>query len=110
MELAESRRGYRRIPIELVVNLSWRTRTGTKRRARAKTENMSGTGLFMAAPVRLRRETPIHFTIVLPSEITRVPLELTCRGRVVRASRAGEPAGFGAVIDEYELRPMSSQA
>jgi hypothetical protein len=33
-------------------------------------------------------------------------LELLCQGRVVRWNRRGEVQGLGAVIDEYELRPL----
>lgn len=98
-------RGYRRLPVELNVDVSWLTRAGAKRHAQGKTGNISGAGLFLVAPVRLRRETPIFFTVVLPKEITHVPLELACRGRVVRSNRTGEPSGFGAIIDSYQLRP-----
>jgi hypothetical protein len=100
-----SRRAYRRILVELPVSLRWRTPGGAERRIRGKTENVSGAGLFVVAPVRLRRETPISFTVILPPEVTRVPIELACQGRVVRSSRAGERSGFGAIIDDYELRP-----
>ena len=103
--MAESRRTYRRIPVELPVSLRWLTAAGTERQAQGKTENVSGAGLFVIAPVRLRRETLISFTVILPREVTRVPIELACQGRVVRSSRAGELPGFGAIIDDYELRP-----
>ena len=103
--MAESRRIYRRIPVELPVSLRWRTPRGAERQIRGKTENVSGTGLFVVAPVRLRRETPISFTVILPLEVTRVPIELACQGRVVRSSRVGGRVGFGVIIDDYELRP-----
>ena len=108
--MAETRRAYRRIPAKFEVNVLWKTRSGRQRQVQAKTENVSGTGMFMMVPVRLRRETPISFTVILPPEITQVPVELVCWGRVVRSSRAGEPAGFGAIIDEYELRPAPPPA
>jgi hypothetical protein len=103
--MAESTRAYRRILVELPVSLRWRTPAGAERQMRGKTENVSGAGLFVVAPVRLRRETPISFTVLLPQEVTRVPIELACQGRVVRSSRVGEVPGFGAIIDKYELRP-----
>jgi hypothetical protein len=103
--MAESTRAYRRIPVALPVSLRWRTPAGAERQIRGKTENVSGAGLFVVAPVRLRRETPISFTVLLPQEVTRVPIELACQGRVVRSSRVGEVSGFGAIIDKYELRP-----
>jgi hypothetical protein len=44
---------------------------------------------------------------VLPREVTQVPLELLCQGRVVRWNQHGQVQGLGAVIDEYELRPVT---
>ena len=108
--MVEIRRVQGRIPAKFEVNVLWKTRSGRQRQVQAKTENVSGTGMFMMVPIRLRRETPISFTVILPPEITQVPVELVCRGRVVRSSRAGEPAGFGAIIDEYELRPAPPPA
>jgi hypothetical protein len=43
---------------------------------------------------------------MLPSEVTPVPLELVCKARVVRWNQHGQLHGVGAIIDEYELRPM----
>ena len=103
--MAKSRRAYRRIPVELPISLWWRTPKGAERQIRGKTENVSGAGLYVVTSVRLRRETPISFTVILPLEVTRVPIELACQGRVVRSSRPGELSGFGAIIDDYVLRP-----
>ena len=108
--MAETRRAHRRIPVKFEVNVLWKTRSGTQRQVQAKTENVSGTGMFVMVPIRLPRETPITFKVSLPTEITRVPIELVCQGRVIRSSRAGEPPGFGAIIDEYELRPAPPAA
>ena len=98
------------MPVELPVSLSWRTPAGAERQIRGKTEYVSGTGLFVVAPVRLCRETLISFTVILPLEVTRVPIELACQGRVVRPSRLGELSGFSAIIDDYELRPAPFSA
>ena len=103
--MAESRRAYRRIPVELPISLRWRTPRGAERQIRGKTENVSWAGLFVVTRVRLRRETLISLTAILPMRVTRFPIELACQGRVVRSSRPGELSGFGAIIDDYELRP-----
>ena len=108
--MPESTRAYRRIPVKLPVSLRWRTPAGAERQMRGKTGNVSGTGLFVVAPVRLRRETPISFTVMLPQAVTRVRIELACQGRVVRSGYAGGLAGFGAIIDKYELRPAALPA
>ena len=104
--MAETRRAHKRIAAKFEVSVLWTTRSGKQRQIKAETEDVSGTGMFMKVPVRLRPETPITFKITLPTELTRVPVELVCQGRVVRASRAGEPPSFGAIIDDYEIRPV----
>ncbi len=94
-----------RIPIELPVEIQWKSRTGAYRQALGKTGNISGSGLFIEVPVRPRRDTPVKIRVILPLEVTQVPLELLCQGRVVRWNQRGKIQGLGAVIDEYELRP-----
>jgi hypothetical protein len=94
-----------RIPVKLPVEIRWKSHAGKTRRARGQTSNISGSGLYLSAPLRLGRKTPITFTVLLPAEVTKVALELRCQGRVVRWSRPGELPGMGAIIDNYELRP-----
>jgi len=67
---------------------------------------MSGNGMLIAVPVRLRQETLITVTVTLPVEITRVPFELECQARVVRQIPAGRRVeGIGAIIDDYRFQP-----
>lgn len=94
-----------RIPVELPVEIVWKTRTGRPQHAQGKTATMSGNGLYMEVPVRLRPATPISITVTLPVEITRIPLQLFCGGRVVRQSKPSTIAGIGAIIDDYRIRP-----
>jgi hypothetical protein len=96
-------RGGTRIPVELPVEIRWKTRAGTERFAHGKTESMSGNGLFILVPIRLRHDTPIQFTVSLPAEVTKIPMLLQCVGRVIRQQKAGVPAGLGVVIDDYRL-------
>jgi PilZ domain len=96
-------RGGTRIPVELPVQICWKTRAGRERVAQGKTESMSGNGLFILAPVRLRHNTPIQFTVSLPTEVTNTPMQLECVGRVVRQNSTGDSAGLGVVIDDYRL-------
>jgi PilZ domain len=95
-----------RIPVELPVFVEWKGPTGGAKKATGKTGNVSGNGLFISVATRLRRNTPISFTVPLPSDVAPAPLELLCQGRVVRWSDEGETAGVGVIIDEYELRPI----
>jgi len=47
----------------------------------------------------------VKMRVLLPANITSVPVELLCNGRVIRWSCPGEARGMGATIDEYEFRP-----
>lgn len=96
-------RGATRIPVELPVQICWKTRAGRERSAQGTTESMSGNGLFILAPIRLRHNTPIQFTVSLPAEVTNTPTQLQCVGRVVRLHKTGGSAGLGVVIDDYRL-------
>jgi PilZ domain len=96
-------RGGTRIPVELPVEIRWKTQGGTEKFAQGKTQNMSGNGLFILARVRLRHDTPIEFTVSLPAEVTNTPVKLQCAGRVVRQCKRGEPSGLAVVIDEYSF-------
>jgi PilZ domain len=99
-------RGGTRIAVELPVQIRWKTRAGAERQAEGKTESMSGNGLFIMSPVRLRDDTPIQFTVLLPAEVTKTPMELQCTGRVVRQQKSGAPSGLAVVIDDYRLAAL----
>jgi hypothetical protein len=101
------RRASQRIPMEVPVEIRWKSRAGSRKQAVGKTSNISGTGLFIEFPVRLHRDTSVSIKVVLPREGTQVPLELLCQGRIVRWNQRGQVQGLGAVIDEYQLRPMT---
>ena len=94
-----------RIPVELPVEITWKTRTGRPQRAQGKTATMSGNGLYMAIPIRLRAATPISIVVTLPVEMTHTALQLQCEGRVVRQDKSNALAGIGAIIDDYRFRP-----
>ncbi len=104
------RRTSKRIPVELPVEIRWKNRSGSLRHAMGKTGNISGSGLFIEVAARLHRATSVMIKVKLPKEVTKVPLELLCQGRVVRWNQVGAVQGLGAVIDEYELRPVKSAA
>jgi hypothetical protein len=101
------RRTSKRMEMELPVEIRWTSRAGSQKLAKGKTWNISGSGLFIEIPVRLHRATSVKIKVLLPKEVTQVPLELLCQGRVVRWNQQGQVQGLGAVIDEYELRPVA---
>lgn len=93
-----------RIPLALPVEITWKNRAGRPKHAQGKTATMSGNGLYMEVPIRLRASTPISITVSLPVEFTGVPLQLQCHGRVVKQEGPGPSAGLGAIIDDYRFR------
>jgi hypothetical protein len=46
----------------------------------------------------------------LPIELTKVPVELSFLGRVVRKSRLGKDQGISAIIEDFQLRPARKKA
>ena len=103
--MSQQRTG-KRIPMELPVEIRWKSRAGSSKRATGKTGNISGSGLFIEIPTHVRPDTPLMIRVKFPREVTHVPMELLCQGRVVRWNQQGQVQGMGAVIDEYELRPV----
>jgi PilZ domain len=101
-------RGGTRIPVELPVEIRWKSQAGTEKSAQGKTQNMSGNGLFILAPVRLRSNTPVEFTVLLPAKVTNTPVTLQCKGRVVRQRKEGKRGGLALVIDDYCFTPTES--
>jgi hypothetical protein len=103
--MMRQRRTSLRVPVELPIDVRWKSRSGNYRQVQGKTGNISGNGLRMTVPLRPRRGTPIAMTVQLPVEVTHFPLELHCRGRVVYCKREGNMLDVATVIDAYELRP-----
>jgi hypothetical protein len=96
-------RGGTRIPVELPVEIRWKSPAGIERFSQGKTGSMSGNGLFIVAPLRFRQDMPIAFTVTLPADVTKVPMQLECVGRVVRQQKYGTLAGLGVVLDDYRF-------
>ncbi len=93
-----------RIPVQLPVEITWKNRAGHAQHAHGTTATMSGNGLFIEVPIRLRASTPISITVNLPVELTGKPLQLFCIGRVVKNEGDGPTHGLGAIIDDYRFR------
>ena len=100
-------RSSARLPLELPARVRWNGPKGVEE-AEGKTGNISGNGVFFLVAARLGPDTPIAFSVQLPPEIAKASVELVGQGRVVRQSRPGEPAGVAAIIDDYQLVPMTA--
>lgn len=96
-----------RLPLELPVRIWWKTNGGEAHEAKGITGNISANGIFVTGRRRLRRRAPISFRVDLPSEVTRIPVQLLGQGRIVRYSGPGEVPGMAAIIDDYEIRPAA---
>jgi hypothetical protein len=104
------RRQGKRYPLELPVKIRWKAEGGSVVRAKGTTGDISPIGLLVVMTNPLPVGTSINVTINLPIEITKVPVELSCLGRVVRKSRMGKNQGIGAIIEDFELRPTRPRA
>ena len=95
-----------RFLLKLPVEIQWKSPAGGRRKATGMIRDISSNGVFIDIPVRVPPATPISMKTVLPLEVTRVPVELLCKGRVVRWNEHGPVQGLGVTIDEYDLHPM----
>ena len=105
----DERRASQRIPMGLPVEIRWKTPGGSLKQATGTTGNISGSGLFIQFPLRLKRATALAIKVVLPRGVNQSPLELSCQGRVVRWEKDGQAEGLCVVIDEYELHPLAGE-
>ena len=95
-----------RFLFELPVEIQWKSPAGGRRKATGKIRDISSSGVFIDIPIRVPRATSISIKTVLPLEVTPVPVELLCKGRVVRLNERGPVQGMAVTIDEYTLHPM----
>ena len=107
--MVERRQG-KRYPLRLPAQIRWKAPRGSVGRAQGRTGDMSSSGLLVVMPTPLPLGTTINVTINLPAELTRVPVELSCLGRVVRKSRKGKNQGIAAIIEDFQLRPSRLKA
>ena len=100
------RRQGDRFPLKLPAEVRWKAAGKSARRARGEIGDISSSGLLVIIPDPLPLGTSINVTIHLPIELTKVPVELSCMGRVVRKSRTGKGQGISAIIEDFQLRPL----
>ena len=106
----DERRQGRRYPLKLPAEVRWKPEAKTVSRARGEIDNISTSGLLVVLPDGLPLGTTINVTINLPVELTKVPVELSCQGRVVRKSPMGKGQGISAIIEDFKLRPSRRKA
>lgn len=71
----------------------------------AETENISANGVLFAMDKDVPVGSLVDFTILLPADVvgSRRPVQIDCRGRVVRSFDDRGRRGVGVVIDEYHF-------
>ena len=104
------RRQGERYPLKLPAEVRWKSPGKAVRRARGEIGDISASGLLVIIPNPLPLGTSINVTINLPIELTKVPVELSCMGRVVRKSPIGKGQGISAIIEDFQLRPTRKKA
>jgi len=104
------RRQGTRYPLKLPAEVRWKARGRSAGRVTGETEDISSSGLLVVIPRHLPLGTTINVTINLPIELTKVPVELSCKARVVRKSPMGKGQGISAIIEDFQIRPSRQKA
>ena len=71
----------------------------------AETQNISANGVLFAMDNDVPVGSLVDFTILLPGDVvgSSTPVQIDCRGRVVRSFEDRGRRGVGVVIDEYRF-------
>jgi len=99
------RRQGKRYPLKLPAEVRWKAPGKGACCARGEVGDISSSGLLVVIPTHLPLGTTINVTINLPLELTKAPVQLTCKGRVVRKNPLGKDQGISAIIEDFQLRP-----
>ena len=107
--MSEARTG-KRFPLQLPITIR-EGKSSTKHKG--TTSNLSAAGVFIRADAALSVGSTVEFDITLPPEVTGTskPVEIRCRGRVVRAEgklgpgkkKPDKKGGVACVIDHYKF-------
>jgi hypothetical protein len=100
-------RSSARVPLQLPIEVHWKSPAGRRRRAQGTTANISGTGVFLSLPARIQLDTSINFIVFFRGKARRIAFRLMGNGRVIRCSGSAEPPGIAIIIDDYCLRPVA---
>jgi hypothetical protein len=104
------RRQNKRYPLSLPAEVRWKARNKKSSRVQGQIGDISSNGLMVMIPKAMPLGTMINVTINLPVELTKVPVELYCLGRVVRKNRLETGQGISAVIEDFQLKPSRRKA
>ena len=97
------KRAIRRFALQLPVRITGQS--GESVQATAESRDVSSHGICFFCDSEMEPDSPIEFTLTLPSEITMSePLAVRCNGRVVRVERQqSRKFAVAAAISSYEF-------
>lgn len=109
-QTGQEKRAIRRFPLHLPVQLA-----GSALPAQpgpAETNDVSSHGVSFSSDVPLAIDTPIEFTLTLPTEVTMTePIRVKCHGKVVRvADQTNGTFTVAAAIEGYEFEAEGKPA
>jgi len=105
----EQRQG-KRYPLRLPAEVRWTARGKSAGPVQGEIGDISSSGLLVVIPRHLPLGTTINVTINLPVALTKIPIKLTCMGRVVRKSPMGRSEGISAIIEDFKFRTSRGKA
>lgn len=112
--MAHYHRKFVRIRLRVPVTFSWRDESGSRRRARGYTRDLSPGGMYLIAPRCPPQGTVVGLEAYLPPLSDLAPYWLMqARGRVVRVESETNSeglAGFAAVSEEVVLKAVEQAA
>ena len=103
-EISDNRRVYPRLPLQFPVRMRRVGGEAAENSEPLVTQNISSTGVYFLAPVRVEPETPIELEIGLtdrPRGRERVRMHTTAH--VVRIDPAGKPGWHGLAVTFDEI-------
>ncbi len=111
--MSEARTG-KRFPLQLPITIADQK---SSHKHKGLTANLSAAGVYIRADAPFEVGSTVEFDITLPTEVTGTtrPVEIRCRGRVVRSDgklgdsgkkakgKAAAAGGVACVIDHYKF-------
>jgi hypothetical protein len=99
---AEEKRAVRRFAVSLPVTLT--EASGQQLSSAAETRDVSSHGICFYTDKAIDTQSVIEFTVTLPTEVTLTePINVRCRGTVVRVEGHDDGFAIAAAIDSYEF-------
>ncbi len=101
-QMQEEKRNTRRFSFNLPVMV--KKLGGGVRELQGYTREVSSRGAFVYLSSEAEEGATIEFVMTLPAEITLAePIQVSCRGRVLRVERSEKKQGIAVAIENYDF-------